>query len=93
MGATGAGKSTLVDRLIAALRAPRIDGMALLRRARQRDPEVVVVLLTEAASVERVDTGTKLVSEAGSTMDEIVSSVQRVTDIIAEISASRDLAA
>ena len=39
-------------------------------------------------SVERVDTGTKLVERAGSTMGEIVSSVQRVSDVVAEISAA-----
>jgi methyl-accepting chemotaxis protein len=39
-------------------------------------------------SVERVDTGGKLVGEAGSTMSEIVSSVKRVTDIMAEIMAA-----
>ncbi|MEG2030593.1 MAG: methyl-accepting chemotaxis protein, partial [Janthinobacterium sp.] len=37
-------------------------------------------------SVEAVDAGSKLVAEAGSTMAEIVASVQRVTDIMAEIS-------
>jgi methyl-accepting chemotaxis protein len=40
------------------------------------------------ASVERVDSGTRLVREAGSTMGEIVASVQRVTDIIGEITAA-----
>ncbi|NDY91540.1 methyl-accepting chemotaxis protein [Ideonella livida] len=40
------------------------------------------------ASVERVESGSRLVQSAGSTMGEIVGSVQRVTDIIAEISAS-----
>jgi methyl-accepting chemotaxis protein len=39
-------------------------------------------------SVRRVDTGTQLVDEAGKTMGEIVTSVKRVTDIIAEISAA-----
>ena len=39
-------------------------------------------------SVDRVDAGTRLVSEAGQTMDEIVSSVQRVTDVISEIGAA-----
>jgi methyl-accepting chemotaxis protein len=38
------------------------------------------------ASVERVQTGSRLVAEAGSTMDEIVSSVQHVSDIIGRIS-------
>jgi methyl-accepting chemotaxis protein len=36
-------------------------------------------------SVDKVDTGTTLVNQAGATMDEILSSVQRVTDIMAEI--------
>ncbi|KQW01572.1 methyl-accepting chemotaxis protein [Rhizobacter sp. Root1221] len=40
------------------------------------------------ASVERVESGTQLVQNAGATMTEIVTSVQRVTDIIAEISAA-----
>ena len=40
------------------------------------------------ASVEKVETGTELVSNAGATMTEIVASVQRVADIIGEISAS-----
>ncbi|MFC7518615.1 methyl-accepting chemotaxis protein [Herbaspirillum sp. GCM10030257] len=39
-------------------------------------------------SVEKVDTGSKLVTEAGATMNEIVESVKRVTDIIAEIAAA-----
>jgi methyl-accepting chemotaxis protein len=39
-------------------------------------------------SVEKVDAGTKLVGQAGATMDEIVDSVRRVTDIMTEISAA-----
>jgi methyl-accepting chemotaxis protein len=39
-------------------------------------------------SVTRVETGNKLVNEAGQTMDEIVNSVKRVTDIMAEITAA-----
>ncbi|EGF30914.1 methyl-accepting chemotaxis sensory transducer [Oxalobacteraceae bacterium IMCC9480] len=39
-------------------------------------------------SVDKVDTGSKLVLEAGSTMGEIVDSVRRVTDIMAEIMAA-----
>jgi methyl-accepting chemotaxis protein len=39
-------------------------------------------------SVEKVGAGTKLVDEAGKTMEEIVSSVKRVTDIMAEITAA-----
>jgi methyl-accepting chemotaxis protein len=40
------------------------------------------------ASVERIETGSRLVSDAGRTMTDIVTSVQRVTDIIGEITAS-----
>jgi methyl-accepting chemotaxis protein len=39
-------------------------------------------------SAEKVETGSKLVAEAGSTMDEVVDSVKRVTDVIAEITAA-----
>ena len=39
-------------------------------------------------SVEKVDGGTKLVEEAGHTMEEIVASVRRVTDIMGEIAAA-----
>ena len=38
--------------------------------------------------MERVGQGTALVDEAGSTMAEIVASIQRVTDIMGEISAA-----
>jgi methyl-accepting chemotaxis protein len=37
------------------------------------------------ASVERVENGTRLVTDAGSTMTEIVDSVRRVNDVIGEI--------
>jgi methyl-accepting chemotaxis protein len=40
------------------------------------------------ASVEKVETGSQLVADAGQTMGEIVASVQRVTDIIGEITAA-----
>ena len=39
-------------------------------------------------SVEKVNMGSKLVADAGSTMDDIVASVQRVSDIITEITAA-----
>ena len=39
-------------------------------------------------SVEKVETGGKLVDQAGATMHEIVDSVKRVTDIMAEIMAA-----
>jgi len=40
------------------------------------------------ASVERVEQGSVLVDQAGATMGEIVASIQRVTDIMGEISAA-----
>ena len=40
------------------------------------------------ASVERVEQGTALVDQAGSTMTEVVTSIRRVTDIMGEISAA-----
>jgi methyl-accepting chemotaxis protein len=39
-------------------------------------------------SVEKVDSGAKLVDQAGMTMQEIVESVKRVTDIMGEITAA-----
>jgi len=39
-------------------------------------------------SVEKVEVGTRLVDDAGKTMEEIVNAVKRVTDIMAEISAA-----
>jgi len=39
-------------------------------------------------SVDKVESGSRLVADAGSTMTEIVASVQRVTDIMGEISAA-----
>jgi methyl-accepting chemotaxis protein len=39
-------------------------------------------------SVDKVATGSRLVGEAGSTMQEVVASVRRVSDIMAEISAA-----
>ncbi len=40
------------------------------------------------ASVERVEHGTALVDQAGTTMKEVVDSIKRVTDIVGEISAA-----
>jgi methyl-accepting chemotaxis protein len=39
-------------------------------------------------SVEQVDAGSKLVNQAGATMDEVVASVKRVTSIISEITTA-----
>ncbi len=42
--------SVRVDCLVAELRAPRIDGLDLLRRARERNPEVCAVLVAAATA-------------------------------------------
>jgi len=39
-------------------------------------------------SVTQVDTGSKLVAQAGSTMEDVVNSVKRVTDIVGEITSA-----
>jgi methyl-accepting chemotaxis protein len=39
-------------------------------------------------SVSKVENGTRLVDDAGKTMDEIVSSVKRVTDIVSDIASA-----
>jgi methyl-accepting chemotaxis protein len=39
-------------------------------------------------SVEKVDSGTRLVEQAGTTMGHVVTSVQQVSDIVAEISSA-----
>ncbi len=57
----------------------------LAQRSAEAAKEIKALI---GASVDRVDAGTRLVGEAGSTMQEIVASVQRVTDIIGEISAA-----
>jgi methyl-accepting chemotaxis protein len=41
-----------------------------------------------ADSVQKVGEGSKLVAQAGTTMDEVVASVKRVTDVVSEISAA-----
>jgi DNA-binding NtrC family response regulator len=48
-GGHNALDSTRVDCLVTELRAPRIDGLDLLRRARERNPEVCAVLVTAGA--------------------------------------------
>ena len=39
-------------------------------------------------SVEKVESGSRLVDQAGSTMEDVVTSVKRVTDVIAEITSA-----
>ena len=57
----------------------------LAQRSAQAAKEIKGLI---GASVEKVDSGSKLVANAGETMQEIVNSVQRVTDIIGEITAA-----
>ncbi len=60
-----------------------------VRNLAQRSAEAAKEIKTLiTASVQRVEQGTSLVDEAGHTMQEIVSSVKRVSDIMAEISAA-----
>ena len=58
---------------------------SLARRSADAAKEIKGLI---SASVERVEQGTKLVNQAGTTMAEIVSSIKRVTDIMGEISAA-----
>jgi methyl-accepting chemotaxis protein len=58
---------------------------SLAQRSAEAAREIKTLI---GASVEKVESGTRLVGDAGSTMSEIVASVQRVSDIIGEISAA-----
>ena len=58
---------------------------SLAQRSAEAAREIKVLI---SASVERVESGAKLVGDAGSTMTEIVSRVRRVSDMIGEISAA-----
>jgi methyl-accepting chemotaxis protein len=57
----------------------------LAQRSAEAAKEIKALI---GASVDRVESGSRLVHDAGTTMNEIVASVQRVTDIIGEISAA-----
>ena len=57
----------------------------LAQRSAQAAKEIKTLI---GASVEKVESGSKLVQDAGTTMSEIVASVQRVADIIGEITAA-----
>lgn len=57
----------------------------LAQRSAQAAKEIKALIST---SVDKVASGARLVQDAGQTMDEIVGSVQRVGDIIGEISAA-----
>ncbi len=58
---------------------------SLAQRSAEAAREIKTLI---AASVDRVESGSRLVGEAGSTMTEIVGSVRRVHGIIAEITAA-----
>ncbi len=58
---------------------------SLAQRSAQAAREIKTLI---GASVDKVDAGTRLVKDAGSTMGDIVASVQRVADIIREISSA-----
>ncbi|EYC51725.1 chemotaxis protein [Hylemonella gracilis str. Niagara R] len=58
---------------------------ALAGRSAEAAKEIKALI---GASVQKVESGSRLVANAGQTMDEIVTSVKRVTDIIAEIHAA-----
>jgi len=58
---------------------------SLAQRSADAAKEIKTLIST---SVERVEQGTALVDQAGTTMREVVSSIKRVTDIMGEISAA-----
>jgi methyl-accepting chemotaxis protein len=58
---------------------------SLAQRSAEAAKEIKTLI---GASVEKVEGGSRLVADAGRTMNEIVTSVQRVSDIIGEITAA-----
>ena len=58
---------------------------SLAQRCAEAAKEIKVLI---GASVDKVENGSKLVQDAGTTMNEIVASVRRVSDIIGEITAA-----
>uniref|UniRef100_UPI0026F4150D methyl-accepting chemotaxis protein n=1 Tax=Pelomonas sp. KK5 TaxID=1855730 RepID=UPI0026F4150D len=58
---------------------------SLAQRSAEAAREIKTLI---GASVERVETGSRLVQEAGTSMTDIVDSVRRVQDIIGEITAA-----
>ncbi|WP_457389438.1 methyl-accepting chemotaxis protein [Roseateles sp. P5_E1] len=57
----------------------------LAQRSAQAAKEIKLLIM---ASVERVERGTVLVDQAGSTMTEVVDAIRRVTDLMGEISSA-----
>ena len=66
-----------------AVVASEVRSLAGRSAAAAREIKTLIV-----SSVEKVDAGSKLVADAGATMTEIVGSVQRVSDIIGEITTA-----
>jgi hypothetical protein len=58
---------------------------SLAQRSAEAAREIKALI---GSSVDKVEAGSRLVADAGSTMGEIVASVQRVSDIIGEITAA-----
>ncbi|MDC8783825.1 methyl-accepting chemotaxis protein [Roseateles koreensis] len=58
---------------------------SLAQRSADAAKEIKSLIST---SVERVESGTALVDQAGATMQEVVNSIRRVTDIMGEISSA-----
>ena len=58
---------------------------SLAQRSAQAAREIKSLI---GESVEKVETGSKLVNDAGQTMSDIVAQVKRVTDLIGEITSS-----
>ncbi len=58
---------------------------ALAQRSANAAKEIKALI---GSSVERVESGARIVDDAGKTMDDIVTQVKRVSDLIAEISSS-----
>lgn len=59
----------------------------LAQRSAQAAKEIEQLI---SESVSRVDNGSKLVEQAGNTMDDVVRSITHVTDIMAEIASASD---
>ena len=66
-----------------AVVASEVRGLA--QRSAEAAKEIKTLI---TASVQQVEQGTALVDKAGNTMDEVVGSIRRVTDIMGEISAA-----
>jgi methyl-accepting chemotaxis protein len=60
---------------------------SLAQRSSQMAREIKALI---SASVERVEAGTALVDQAGSTMTAVVNSIQSVSDIVTQISAASE---